>query len=93
MINHYSFVGNLAAAEYGVEPYNMQIYPPCNEGDVACQTSFENRLQPGTPNTGLYQQPIFIIPAIIVIAVLLVGIEYAIRRRIKASKLAKSSKG
>lgn len=82
MINSYTNAAYFAATSYGEGTYNTELYANCATGDTACQALVDSGSQPGVPNAGLLQQPLFIIPAIIVIAVLLVGIEYVVRRRI-----------
>lgn len=80
MIRTNIIVDTFAVVNYGEGQFSAQAYAACEEGDITCLTAVDSSAQAGTPNTGLLQQPFFIIPLIIGLAVILVGIEYLVRR-------------
>ena len=91
MTKSFSSVAYFAATTYGEGSYSTDAYEACQSGDTSCQVTVDTGSQPGVPNTGLLQQPLFLVPVILGIAVLIVGIEYSIRRHLRKTRLSQAS--
>jgi hypothetical protein len=94
MNNYYVYL----AQAYGEGAYNSCTFnctdpgqpgQPGNPGQPTQPANPGN--QPTNPNTGFWQQPSFLIPAILIVAVLLVGIEFLIRKTLKRRRDAKNT--
>lgn len=73
--------------------YGEGAYGNCAYDDQDCQTVAQgsgNTGGVGNPNTGLLQEPSFLIPAIALLAILIVAAEVFIRRLLRKRRQAKS---
>lgn len=77
-----SYTQYIAAAAYGQDAYGSCAY------DEACATTTTVN-NPGNPATGLLQEPAFLIPAIALVAILIVVAEVAIRKALRKRRQAK----
>jgi len=93
MTNSYSSTIYIVAAAYGQDAYNGSTYSSCATGDTTCQVAVDSGSQPGLPNTGLMQQPLFVVPAVIALALLLVGVELLIRRYVRKTRANRKATG
>lgn len=92
MTNSYSVAVQLAEATgYGQGSYSTSTYNSCAEGDTTCQVAVDSGSTPGAPNTGVLQQPLFVVPVVIGLALLLVGAELLIRRYIRKMRLSRKT--
>lgn len=86
MNNNYVYL----AQAYGEGAYSSCTFN-CTEGQPTQPGNPANPGTPGNPNTGFWQQPSFLIPALLVIAVVLVGIEFFVRKVVRRRKNAKQN--
>lgn len=74
---------------YGGGAYNQSLYSEQCANTSNCVTTVESI--PNSPNTGLIQQPVFLIPAALILAVLIVAVEFFVRRTFAKRKRAASN--
>ena len=78
------------ASAYGTESYGTQQYA-CSEGDTVCLTSASGGSTAGNPNTGLFAEPLVLVPVLAAVAIAVVVAEFVLRkffRKRKATALA-----
>lgn len=79
------------AAAYGTDSYGTQQYA-CAEGDTACLTSASSTGgSVGNPNTGLFAEPMMLVPIFVGVAIAIVLAELVIRKLFRKRRATTSA--